>query len=176
MDCVEVTVLSIIPSPHGNSLILSDEENGRVLPVVISVPEALAIYFHLTDQRFDRPMSHDLLANLVESLGARVTSVTVTDLIDGTFHAAVNLIQEGQEKSIDARSSDAIALGVRAGAPLYVARHVMEEAGQSMTTPRDADGEDDLEWEPLDPFADDDDDEDVGRFRDIMRDAGLDES
>ncbi len=173
MDCVEVTVLSIVPSPHGNSLILSDEEGGRVLPVVINVAEALAIYFHLTDQKFDRPMSHDLLAAVVERLGGRVTSITVTDLVDGTFHAAVNIVQEGQEKSIDARSSDAIALGVRVGVPLYVARHVMDEAGQSMTTGSSDSDDDEALWTP-DPFNDDD--QDVDRFRDIMRDAGLDEA
>jgi len=173
VDCVEVTVLSIVPSPHGNSLILSDEEGGRVLPVVINVAEALAIYFHLTDQKFDRPMSHDLLAAVVERLGGRVTSITVTDLVDGTFHAAVNIVQEGQEKSIDARSSDAIALGVRVGVPLYVARHVMDEAGQSMTTGSSDSDDDEALWTP-DPFNDDD--QDVDRFRDIMRDAGLDEA
>jgi len=173
VDCVEVTVLSIVPSPHGNSLILSDEEGGRVLPVVINVAEALAIYFHLTDQKVDRPMSHDLLAAVVERLGGRVTSITVTDLVDGTFHAAVNIVQEGQEKSIDARSSDAIALGVRVGVPLYVARHVMDEAGQSMTTGSSDSDDDEALWTP-DPFNDDD--QDVDRFRDIMRDAGLDEA
>jgi uncharacterized protein len=191
MDRIEVRVLSIVPGPQGQSLILGEEDGQRYLPVVIGIPEALAIYFELQQRTFDRPMTHDLLARMLDALDARLTSVTITELRDGTFHAELNITQEGRERSIDSRSSDAIALALRAHVPIYVAAEVMEQAGQWMepeTTSPDSPvleewAAEELEEEdgPFAPGTREDSEEPLeaddrwDRFREIMRDAGLDE-
>jgi uncharacterized protein len=191
MDRIEVRVLSIVPGPQGQSLILGEEDGQRYLPVVIGIPEALAIYFELQQRTFDRPMTHDLLARMLDALDAQLTSVTITELRDGTFHAELNITQEGRERSIDSRSSDAIALALRAHVPIYVAAEVMEQAGQWMepeTTSPDSPVLEAWEAEELEdedgPFPPGtregseeppEADERWDRFREIMRDAGLDE-
>ncbi len=191
MDRIEVRVLSIVPGPQGQSLILGEEDGQRYLPVVIGIPEALAIYYELQQRAFDRPMTHDLLAHVVDALDARLTSVTITELREGTFHAELNITQEGRERSIDSRSSDAIALALRARVPIYVDSDVMEEAGRWIEAEAGAGAPTIEEWAAEDlgeeegPFgvateagwdAGDAPPEDGwDRFREIMRDAGLDE-
>jgi uncharacterized protein len=185
MDRVEVRVLNVVPGPQGQTLILGEEDGERYLPIVIGIPEALAIHYELTERHFDRPMTHDLLARVIEAAGATVRSVTIGELREGTFYATLNITQEGQERSIDSRSSDAIAIALRARAPIYVAEAVMRDAGRSF----EEDGEEPAralleDWEAEDD-ADGDELADGGtsaatgelldRFREIIRDAGLDD-
>ncbi|MEJ2720887.1 MAG: bifunctional nuclease family protein [bacterium] len=107
-------------------VLLKGLESDEVLPIWIGHAEALSIDLQLQGKRFDRPLTHDLLKTAVESLGATVVKVAVTDLRDNIFFAKI-FIQRGNEVfSIDARPSDSIALAVRTQSPIYVSRSVFE--------------------------------------------------
>lgn len=101
----------------------------RAFPIVIGIAEAVAIDRRLSDFEIGRPMTHDLLADTIEQLGATLDSIAITDIIDGTFYATLNLTDaRGQKVEIDARPSDAIALGVATDAPIYVDDAVIDDA------------------------------------------------
>ena len=110
-----------------------EKGGGREFPIVIGVTEALAIDRFVKEQETPRPMTHDLLANVLAALGAKVSRVEVTQLKDSTFHANLALLAaDGREVDVDARTSDAIALAVKCGAPLYVHEDVLEEAARDV--------------------------------------------
>ena len=101
----------------------------RSFPIVIGISEAIAIDRRLCDIEIPRPMTHDLLASTIESLGASLDSIAITKIIDGTFFAQLNLTDQlGNTVEIDARPSDAIALGVTSSVPIYVEESVIEHA------------------------------------------------
>jgi uncharacterized protein len=103
---------------------------GRVfLPIWIGQPEAVAILMKLQGSDPPRPLTHDLACAIVESLDAEITRVTVTELRENTFHAAITLVRNGDEIDVDSRTSDAIALALRADARIYTADEVIEESG-----------------------------------------------
>jgi len=102
---------------------------GRVFPIVIGRPEARAIDRRVRNLASPRPMSHDLLAAVVDALGARLERVAITDLKDGTFFATLRLARDGETVEVASRPSDAIALAVRANAPIFVSEEVLREAG-----------------------------------------------
>lgn len=140
---VEIIALSTSPSTGGAySLVLSEVDGVRRLPIIIGTFEAQAIAFGLEQMRSPRPMTHDLLRDAFDALGATVTEVVIEDLRDGIFYAKVHFRHDGEEGTLDARPSDAIALAVRAEAPIFVATSVMEEAG--LTSDPDSDDAPDL--------------------------------
>jgi hypothetical protein len=110
-------------------VLLKVEGKNRFLPIWIGHPEAAAILMKLQKAELPRPMTHDLLANVVERLSARVSAVTVTELRDNTFYAVVQLDANGEELRVDSRPSDAIALAVRADAPIYVSSELLNANG-----------------------------------------------
>ncbi len=101
---------------------------GRVLPIWIGHPEATAILLAVQGFEMPRPMTHDLLGNVIAAAGLEVVRIEVTHLDGGTFYAAVVLRSDDAELVIDARPSDSIALAVRVGCPMFVAEDVLEEA------------------------------------------------
>jgi bifunctional DNase/RNase len=101
---------------------------ARSFPIVIGLPEAQAIERLLKGISIKRPQTHDLLANVIEQLGGELKSVTISDLSDATFFATLDVNSDGDLLHIDARPSDAIALGVAKSVPIYVAEHVLEAA------------------------------------------------
>ncbi len=102
----------------------------RSFPIVIGLPEASAIERGLSGTPVKRPQTHDLLASVIKQLGGMLESVTVTDLADSTFFATLDVRRsDGELISIDSRPSDAIALGIAAGVPVYVEDHVIDGAG-----------------------------------------------
>ena len=109
-------------------VILKVEDENRYLPIWIGQPEARSILMKLQNQEFSRPLTHDLAINLVTELGGSMEKVTVTELKDSTFFATISLQIEGRTVEIDSRPSDAIALAVRAGAEIFAADEVIEEA------------------------------------------------
>lgn len=140
---VEIIALSTSPSTGGAySLVLSEVDGVRRLPIIIGTFEAQAIAFGLEQMRSPRPMTHDLLRDAFDALGATVTEVVIEDLRDGIFYAKVHFRHDGEEGTLDARPSDAIALAVRSEAPIFVATSVMEEAG--LTSDPDSDDAPDL--------------------------------
>jgi uncharacterized protein len=109
-------------------VILKVEDENRYLPIWIGQPEARSILMKLQNQEFSRPLTHDLAVNLVAELGGSMEKVTVTELRDSTFFAVISVEIEGRTVEIDSRPSDAIALAVRAGAEIFAANEVIEEA------------------------------------------------
>lgn len=130
---------------------LSEVGGSRTFPIVIGLPEAFAIERRLKGLQIERPQTHDLLASVIEHLGAELKRVVINDLAEGTFFARLMLEQDGESIEVDCRPSDAIALAVAEDVPIDVAEHVLEQTA--------SDSELDLLDE--DEFAaDDDDDED----------------
>jgi bifunctional DNase/RNase len=108
------------------ALILKEAEGPRRMPIIIGVPEAQAIANELEGVRPQRPMTHDLLRNVIESLGGHLKEVVIHSLKEGTFYAA--LVFEYSDLEVDARPSDAIAIAVRCGVPIYVTEEILNEA------------------------------------------------
>jgi bifunctional DNase/RNase len=110
-------------------VLLKTADGDKVLPVWIGHPEAASILMKLQGQEPPRPQTHDLLADVIVQLDAEVVRVTVTELRESTFHASITLRRNGDEIDVDSRTSDAIALALRAGAKIYAADEVIEESG-----------------------------------------------
>jgi uncharacterized protein len=110
-------------------VLLKTSDANKFLPIWIGHAEAAAILVKLQDAATPRPMTHDLVTDMLGHLDAEVVSVAVTELRENTFYARITLQQNGSEIEIDSRPSDAIALAVRAGAKIFVADEVIEESG-----------------------------------------------
>jgi uncharacterized protein len=110
-------------------VLLKQDGKNRFLPIWIGHPEAAAILMKLQNAELPRPMTHDLLAAILEQLSANVASVTVTELRENTFYAVLELDAAGQEIRIDSRPSDAIAIAVRTDAPIFVSTELLETNG-----------------------------------------------
>ncbi len=104
-------------------------EDGRLLPIYIGLAEAMAINSALKNRIPPRPMTHDLLVDIIGKLNARVERVVIDDLVDNTFYARVVLKYNDYEVEVDARPSDSIAIAVRIGCPIYIDNKVLDEAG-----------------------------------------------
>jgi uncharacterized protein len=109
-------------------VLLKTADGNRYLPIWIGQPEAAAILMKLQGASTPRPMTHDLFAEVLDQLEAQVVRITVTELKDNTFYASITVQQNGTELEIDSRPSDAIALAVRADAPIFAAERVIEES------------------------------------------------
>ena len=129
---MDILGLSTSPSSGGAyALILSETDGSRRLPIIIGTFEAQAIALELESIKPPRPMTHDLLKIIIQSFESDVNRVVISDLSDGTFFATIHIQENGSEKELDARPSDAIALAIRCQAPIYVSEKVLEEAGIS---------------------------------------------
>jgi len=127
---MEILGLSTSPSSGGAyALILNEVEGNRRLPIIIGTFEAQAIALELENIKPPRPMTHDLLKNLILSFNSVVKEVCINDLNEGTFFAQIRYEKNGEAVELDARPSDAIALAIRFGAPILVEDSVLEEAG-----------------------------------------------
>ncbi len=138
---VEMELLGVqVEMPSQSPLLLLRETGGggRVLPVVIDTPEAQAIYRGIEQIRVPRPLTHDLMAAMLDALGATLTKVTVTDLRDRTFFAEMEVSIGTATHTISARPSDAVALAVRADTPIFASESVLDEAGQIIELPSQA--------------------------------------
>ena len=109
-------------------VILTDLEEKRMLPIWVGLYEANAILMELENIPVPRPMTHDLIKNVFETLGAKVTRVGVTKLQEGTFFAQISLETKDAKYEVDARPSDAVALALRVKAPIFVSENVVMEA------------------------------------------------
>jgi bifunctional DNase/RNase len=127
---MKVRGIAVDPNLKTPAVILTDEEEKRYLPIWIGVAEATAIFIQLNEQVIARPMTHDLLKNVIDTLGAKVSKVLVNDINQNTFFARIFLeVPDANEKfEIDARPSDAIALALRTGSPIFVAEKVVINA------------------------------------------------
>ncbi len=125
---VESVRVHMLSSQH--VVILKQSERDRYLPIWIGPSEANAIAMRLQGLSAERPLTHDLLVSVLAALGASISRVVVTHVIEGTFHARLYLENaSGDESEVDSRTSDAIAVAVRTGLPIYVDERVLDEAG-----------------------------------------------
>jgi len=128
---VEVTGITVCPPYQAYMLVLHELDGLRWLPIFIGQQEASNISQIMRGNRLSRPLTFDLIFNLVDTTGARVEEVVVSELRDQTFFAVVVLrLSSGGVRQVDARPSDAIAIAIRSRAPIFVAERVMVEAGQ----------------------------------------------
>jgi len=114
-------------------LLLEEVGGNRVLPIFIGAPEATAIAYALGGVATPRPMSHDLLGDVVAALGAKLFAIEITELRDNTFYANLRLLRAGAEINVSARPSDAVALALRVGAPILVSDNLMAAEGRIMS-------------------------------------------
>ncbi|HEY9558888.1 MAG TPA: bifunctional nuclease family protein [Acidimicrobiales bacterium] len=129
---MELVGIELERPPNIPCLLLRETEgDGRVLPIFIGGPEATAIAFALEQVETPRPMTHDLLKDILDELGAHVERIVVTELRDATFFAEVVVSLAGNVHSISARPSDAVAIAVRYGAPVFAEEGVLDEAARA---------------------------------------------
>jgi bifunctional DNase/RNase len=111
-------------------IVLKEVDGDRKFPIVIGSPEAYAIDRRLKGIPTPRPLTHDLLANVIEGMGGAIDHIEINDLQAHTFFARIHIRQDGKTVEIDSRPSDAIALGIATVVPIYVADHVLEEVSR----------------------------------------------
>jgi bifunctional DNase/RNase len=163
-DLVPMSIKGLMLDPMSNSpiVVLKDDDEKLFLPIWVGIFEANAIALQLENITTPRPMTHDLLREMIQQLDARVTRIVINDLKDATFYAQIRLLirRAGSEQllEIDARPSDAIALALRTEAPIYVAQSVLDQA-QTITPDGETTEEKTKEWfENLSP-------EDLGKYK-----------
>lgn len=155
---VEVRLSAVRVDLQSNTpvLLLTETEGaGRTLPIFIGAPEATAIAFAVQGVPTPRPMTHDLLRDVVQALGGQLQRVVITELRSATYYAELHLGGPSGSAEVSCRPSDAVALAVRTGSPLFVADELMEAEG--VVLPAEEDEEDEVSPEDL-----------VGRFREFL--------
>jgi len=135
---MKVRGLALDPLSNMPIIILKDDEDKRSLPIWVGIFEANAIALELEKIATPRPMTHDLIKNILETIEARVLKVVVTDLKENTFFAVLHLQVGETEYTVDSRPSDAIALALRAAAPIYVDEDVVRKAKTLEVTAKEA--------------------------------------
>jgi uncharacterized protein len=158
---IEMTIKGLMVDPITNTpiVILRDKEGQRVLPIWVGIFEANAIALQIENVSTPRPMTHDLLRNVIQDLNASVEKIVVSDLQENTFFALIYLSLKGETLAIDARPSDAIALALRTKAPIFVEDSVIDNAKPFEFSSDKPDAERLHKWlESLDP-------DDLGKYK-----------
>ncbi len=158
---IEMTIKGLMIDPITNMpiVILKDKEGNRILPIWVGIFEANAIALQIENISTPRPMTHDLLKNVLGDLEANVQKIVVCELKDNTFYAMIYLDREGKLIGVDARPSDAIALALRTKSPIYVEESVVEGAKGMDLAKETTDSEKLQKWlEGLNP-------EDLGKYK-----------
>jgi uncharacterized protein len=158
---IEMSIQGLMVDPITNMpiVILKDKEGERKLPIWVGIFEANAIALQIENIATPRPMTHDLLRNVIKDLDGRVERVVVCDLKDNTFYAIIYLVVGGQSVAVDARPSDAIALALRTRAPILVDESVIENAKHVDITTERGDSE------RLQKYLENLDPEDMGKYK-----------
>jgi hypothetical protein len=127
---IEMTIKGLMIDPLTNMpiIVLRDQEGQRILPIWVGVFEANAIALQIENVQTPRPMTHDLLKNILDDLEAQVERIVVCELRENTFYAMIHLRSSGGTRTIDARPSDAIALALRTRSPIFVEETVIQSA------------------------------------------------
>jgi hypothetical protein len=169
---IEVTIDSIRVSlmSQNRIVVLREDEGERYLPIWIGPFEADSITMQLQGMEVHRPLTHDLLKNVIETLGGEVLHILINGLEKNTYFARIVLDVDGDSVEIDSRPSDAIALAVRVSAPIYVTEEVMEQAG--LQPEEEMNLTEGAEPEPAKEVSETD--EDLGAFRDFVEGLDLD--
>jgi bifunctional DNase/RNase len=158
---IEMTIKGLMVDPITNMpiVLLRDKDGHKVLPIWVGIFEANAIALQIENIATPRPMTHDLLRNVIHDLKAAVQKVVVCDLQENTFYALIYLTVNGDTVAIDARPSDAIALALRTRAPIFVEETVIDNAKPVDFSSESADSDRLQKWlEGLDP-------DDLGKYK-----------
>ena len=160
---IEMSIDSIRVSPmnYQHLVLLKEKQSDRYLPIWIGPAEAEAIAIKLQNVDTARPLTHDLLGSVISTLGATVNFIVVNDLRNDTFYAKITMTTDGKQIEIDSRPSDAMALAVRCGVPIYVADEVMSRGG-IVRSP---------ELEPVSP----EEEQSLSAFRDFVNSLDLED-
>jgi hypothetical protein len=150
-DFVQMQIYRMVLDPKNNApiVILLDPESGAMLPIWIGIFEAHAIAMKLENIQAPRPMSHDLMKGILDSLGARLERVEVVDLVENTYVARLRVAIGDAKYEVDSRPSDAMALALRAESPIFVAAHVLEAGkidASSLNLDKEDEQGDEDEW------------------------------
>lgn len=132
MEKVQVDILGLSTSPSSAgayALILKETNGKRKLPIIIGAFEAQSIALELEGMKPPRPLTHDLMRNIIDTFAVSLNEVCINELRDGTFYAKLTIEGLSDTQEVDSRPSDAIALAVRYGAPIFVGEEVLNEAG-----------------------------------------------
>ena len=158
---VEMTIKGLMIDPITNMpvVILKDKDGDKVLPIWVGIFEANAIALQVENIATTRPMTHDLIRNIVDDLGGTVDRIIIADLKESTFYATIQLSIKGEEVAVDARPSDAIAVALRTHSPILVEETVIETAKTTDFSAQRPDSERLEKWlEGLDPA-------DLGKYK-----------
>jgi hypothetical protein len=123
---VELSRIIIDETSDQQVIVLKEKAGERSLPIVIGIVEIMAIDRRLKGKTTIRPLTHDLLGNIIDALGAKVEKVVISDLRNHTYFATIHLNINGKNVKVDSRPSDAIAVGIATNVPIYVAEHVFD--------------------------------------------------
>jgi bifunctional DNase/RNase len=126
-----VQVLQVMMTPHGYAVLLGDESGDRITPIFVGETNAMSIHLRQERRRYERPLTHDLLDNMLERLDARVVKVHIDAIKTGVFVGTVFVATATEVYEFDARSSDAIALAVGNDVPIFIANDVVDQASIS---------------------------------------------
>jgi len=160
-ELVPMTIKGLMLDPVSNSpiVVLKDEEEKFFLPIWVGIFEANAIALQLENVATPRPMTHDLLKNMIGELEGRVSRIVINDLRDSTFFAQIRILSGGKTLEVDARPSDAIALALRTEAPIFVAQTVLDQA--QTISPENVEEDDECSKKWLESL----DTEDLGKYK-----------
>ncbi|HUR82642.1 MAG TPA: bifunctional nuclease family protein [Thermoanaerobaculia bacterium] len=158
-ELIAMSIKGLMLDPVSNSpiVVLKDDDEKFFLPIWVGIFEANAIALQLENITTPRPMTHDLLRNLIAELNGRVLRIVINDLRDSTFFAQIRLAVGNDTLEVDARPSDAIALALRTEAPIFVAQSVLDQA-QTLTPDEDTEEQSKKWFENLSP-------EDLGKYK-----------
>ncbi len=126
---VEVTVGGVAATDNGNVVFLIDPSGKSAVPIFIGSTEAFSIQLRLDERRFRRPLTHDLFDAAINRLGGKVVNVRIDQIKNNTFHATLVVARGRERHELDARSSDAIAIAIGNGAPIHMAKSVIDKSG-----------------------------------------------
>jgi len=159
MNLVPMTIKGLMLDPISNSpiVVLKDDNDSVFLPIWVGIFEANAIALRLESVETPRPMTHDLLTNIISDVEGKVTRVVINDLVESTFYARIFMTLGSRTLEIDARPSDALALALRTDAPIFVDQSVLDQA-QTLTAEEGQDEKLRKWFEQLKP-------EDLGKYK-----------
>lgn len=159
---IEVRIRGLMMDPSTNMpiVVLKDVASETVMPIWVGIFEANAIAIEIEKLAAPRPMTHDLMRNLIGYLDGALERIVITEIKDDTFHAVLWLRQDGESIAVDARPSDAIALALRADCPIYVSDHVLQTAKLNTSGPPEG-----PTAEQLRAWLEGLNDEDLGRYK-----------
>ena len=156
---MKIRGLMVDPSTNMPIILLKDAQSEALLPIWVGLYEAQAIALEVEKSQTPRPLTHDLLKNLIHGLNAKVQRIVVTELKDDTFYAVVWMEQNGEIVALDSRPSDALALALRTDCPIYVDEDVLRTAKVLPNPAEQASSQDVRKW------LESQNDEDLGRYK-----------